>query len=124
MPFLSLLQIHHFRFEVVGEFLYIPIILLRGLVAILRAVYASLQSVFRHRSGIGILVGLQFQPYYNIVGTQPHGVGRLLAVSLFRPFLHFPTFALSLDNGDECNVYVRRFLTPMQVSRYDVLLCF
>ncbi len=42
VPILLLLQIHNFRFEIVGEFLYIPIILLRGLVASLRAVYASL----------------------------------------------------------------------------------
>lgn len=95
---------------------------MRGLVASLRAVYAPLQPVFRHSFGIGILVGLQFQPCHNIVGTQPHGVGRLLAVSLLRPLLPFPALALSLDDGDERNVYVQRFLVPVQVSRHDVLL--
>ena len=90
--------------------------------ASLRAVYAPLQPVFRHRFGIGILVGLQFQPCHNIVCAQPHGVGRLLAVSLLCLFLPFPALALSLDDGDECNVYVRRFLVPMQVRRHDVLL--
>ena len=90
--------------------------------ASLRAVYAPLQPVFRHRFGIGILVGLQFQPCHNIICAQPHGVGRFLAVSLLRPLLPFPALSLSLDDGDECNVYVRRFLVPMQVRRHDVLL--
>ena len=56
--FFLTLQIHDLRFEAVGEFLRFIVILLRGLVPCLRAVYASLQPVFRHRFGIGILVGL------------------------------------------------------------------
>ena len=56
--FLSL-QIRHFRFEAVGEFFRFIVILLRGLMASLRAVYAPLQPIFRHRHCIGILVGFQ-----------------------------------------------------------------
>ena len=62
-------------------------------------------QVFRHSFGIGILVGLQFQPCHNIVCAQPHGVGRFLAVSLLRLFLPFPALALSLDDGNERNVF-------------------
>ena len=61
-------------------------------------------------------------PCHNIVCAQSHGVGRLLAVSLLRLLLPFPALSLSLDDGDECDVYVRRFLVPVQVSRHDVLL--
>ena len=54
--FFLTLQIHHLRFEIIGEFLRLIVILLRGLVPCLRAVYAPLQPVFRHRHGIGVLV--------------------------------------------------------------------
>ncbi|EXY84969.1 hypothetical protein M079_1925 [Bacteroides fragilis str. 3996 N(B) 6] len=68
------------------------------------------------------MVGLQFQACHDIIGTQPYGVGRLLAVSLLRLFLPFPALVFPLDDGDERGVYVRCFLVPMQVRRYDVLL--
>ena len=77
------------------------------------AVYATLQSVFRHRNSIGALVGLQFQACHNIIGTQPYGVSRLLAVASLRLFLTFPALALSLYDGNKRYVYVRSFLAPM-----------
>ena len=57
--FFLTLQIHYLRFEAVGEFLRFIVILLRGLVPCLRAINAPLQPVFRHRHGVGVLVGFQ-----------------------------------------------------------------
>ena len=68
------------------------------------------------------MVGFQFQPCHNIIGTQSYGVGRLLAVAFLRLFLPFPALALSLDDWDKRDVYVRRFLVPVKMSRHDVLL--
>ena len=112
-----LLHILHFRFEAIDKFLCVPIILLREFVPCRWAVYATLQSVFRHRNSIGALVGLQFQACHNIIGTQPYGVSRLLAVASLRLFLTFPALALSLYDGNKRYVYVRSFLAPMKVRR-------
>lgn len=46
----------------------------------------------------------------------------LSCVRLLSSVPPFSALSLSLDDGNERNVYVRRFLVPVQVSRHDVLL--
>lgn len=49
------------------------------------------------------------------------GCGGRRPFQLLRLLLPFPALAFSLDDGNEREVYMRRFLIPMQVRRHDVL---
>ena len=59
---------------------------------------------------------------HDVIGAQPHGVGRLLAVAFLRLLLPFLPLAFPLDYRHKCDVHVRCFLVQVQVSRHDVLL--
>lgn len=73
---------------------------------------------------MGILVGLQFPAVSCIVWLlQPHGVGRLLAVSLLRPLLPFSLALSPLTMGTSVTAVYAAFLVPIaSESRHDVLL--
>ena len=90
------LQFHHLRFQFFSLTLYVTVVLLRGNVPCVRTVNHPLQPVFRHRCGIAVLIGFQFQTVHDVIGAQPHAVGRLFAVAFLRLLLPFPALALPL----------------------------